>query len=93
MVPIKLQVLILVDCIYQSIVLTFALTKAQGTKSDLSLNRPGSTQVHHLHMLGSTQVLNVAYPVSRSSALTFQRRTFVKAFFIYGHGGHLGHVT
>ena len=30
---------------------------------------------------------------SRSSAFQFQRRRFLKVFTIYGHGGHLGHVT
>ena len=41
---------------------------------------------------GSTQVPDAAYQVSRSSAVQFWRR-FLKIFTIYGHGGHLGHVT
>ena len=35
---------------------------------------------------------DAAYKVSRSSAFWFRRR-FFKVFTIYGHGGHLGHVT
>ena len=34
------------------------------------------------------------YQTSRSLALWFWRRRFLKVFFtIYGHGGHFGHVT
>ena len=40
----------------------------------------------------STWVPDAAYQVSRSSASWFRRR-FLKVFTIYGHGGHLGHVT
>ena len=31
--------------------------------------------------------------VSKSSAFWFQRRRFLNVFTIYGHGGHLSHVT
>ena len=33
------------------------------------------------------------YQVSWKSACRFWRRRFFKVFTIYGHGGHLGHVT
>ena len=47
----------------------------------------------HLNKLGSTRAPDAAYQVSRSSAFWFRRRGFLKVFTIYGHGGHLGHVT
>ena len=33
------------------------------------------------------------YQVSWKSACQFRRRRFLRGFTIYGHGGHLGHVT
>ena len=59
----------------------------------LALNRSGSTQGHNLDNLGSTCIDNATYQVSRSSVNWFWRRRFFKVFTIYGHGGHLGHVT
>ena len=53
----------------------------------------GSTQGHNLNNLGSTRIDNATYQVSRSSVNWFWRRRFFKVFTIYGHGGHLGHVT
>ena len=52
-----------------------------------------STQVDNLNNLGSTHIHNATYQVSRSSVNWFWRRRFFKVFTIYGHGGHLGHVT
>ena len=52
-----------------------------------------STQAHNLNNLGSTCIDNVTYHVSRSSVYWFWRRRFFKVFTIYGHGGHVGHVT
>ena len=59
-----------------------------------------STEVscHFGHLLlvsnhGSTRAPDAAYHVSRSSAIWIRRRRFFKVFTIYGHGGHLGHVT
>ena len=43
--------------------------------------------------LGSTRIDNATYSVSRSSVKWFWRRRFFKVFTIYGHGGHVGHVT
>ena len=36
---------------------------------------------------------NATYKVSRSSVYWFWRKRFFKVFTIYGHGGHVGHVT
>ena len=36
---------------------------------------------------------DATYQVSRKSIRRFRRRRFLKVFTIYGHGGHLGHVT
>ena len=47
---------------------------------------------HNLNNLGSTRIDNASYQVSRSSIYWFWRR-FLKVFTIYGHGGHVGHVT
>ena len=77
----------LVNCIYQF------WQKHRGPNLTLLWNRSRSTQGHHLNKLGSTRAPNVAYQVSRSSAFWFWRRRFFKVFTIYGHGGHLGHVT
>ena len=44
--------------------------------------RSRSTKCHHLNKIGSTQVINAAYQVSRSSAFWFQRKRFVKVFTI-----------
>ena len=52
-----------------------------------------STQGHNLNNLGSTCIDNATYQVSRSSVYWFWSRRFLKVFTIYGHGGHLGHVT
>ena len=52
-------------------------------------NRSQSTKDHHLNKLGSTRAPDAAYQVSRSSAFCFRKRVLT----IYGHGGHLGHVT
>ena len=73
---------------------SFSHIKAQWTKFDLAVNLSRSTQGQHLNKLGSTRALDAAYQVSRSSAFWFRRRrSFFKVFIIYGHGGHLGHVT
>ena len=46
-----------------------------------------------MNKLGSIGAPDAAFQVSRSSDFWFQRRIFFKVFIIYGHGGHLGHVT
>ena len=38
------------------------------------------------------EVIDASYQVSLKSVNQFLRR-FLKSFTIYGHGGHLGHVT
>ena len=52
-----------------------------------------STKCHHLNKLGNAWVPNAAYQVSRSSAFQSREKDFQRVFTIYGHGGHLGHVT
>ena len=102
LVLIKPHVLILVDCIYQ--LLYHRLQ--QFLKNPLFLlNRSIQDQIwscrkigqdhpsHHVNKLSFTRVREAAYQVSRSSAFRFQRRRFLKGFTIFGHGGHLGHVT
>ena len=59
----------------------------------LTSNGSRSTHGHNLNNLGSTRIENATYQVSRSSVKWFWRRRFFKVFTIYGHGGHLGHVT
>ena len=46
-----------------------------------------------MNNLGSTHIHNATYQVSKSSVIWFWRRRFFKVFTIYGHGGHIGHVT
>ena len=72
---------------------TFFYTKAYVTKFDLGENRSRSTQGHNLNNFGSTPIHNTTYQVSRSLVYWFWRRRFFKVFTIYGHGGHVGHVT
>ena len=55
--------------------------------------RSRSTQGHNFNTLDSTQVPNATYQVSRPSVNRFWRRRFLKVFTIYGHSGHVGHVT
>ena len=45
-----------------------------------------------MNNLGSTCIDNVTYQVSRALVYWFWRR-FFKVFTIYGHGGHVDHVT
>ena len=71
----------------------FPIQKQKGPILTLLWNRPRSTQGHHLNKVGSTRAPDAAYQVSMSSAFWFWRRRFFKVFTIYGHGGHLGHVT
>ena len=47
----------------------------------------------NLYKISSTTVPDANYQVSRQLAQWFWRRRFFKVFAIYGHGGHLGHVT
>ena len=56
-------------------------------------NKSRSTQGHNLINFSSTCIDNAANQVSRSSVYWFWRRRFFKVFTIYGHGGHVGHVT
>ena len=44
-------------------------------------------------LCGSTCIDNATYQDSRSSVYWFWRKRFFKVFAIYGHGGHLDHVT
>ena len=37
--------------------------------------------------------MDASRQVSLKSIYWFQRRRYLKGFTIYGHGGHLGHVT
>ena len=46
-----------------------------------------------MNSLGSTCVHNATYQVSRALVYWFWKKRFFKVFTIYGHGGHLGHVT
>ena len=57
------------------------------------LSRSRSTQDHHLYRLGRPPIPDATFQVPRSLAFRFWRRRFLKVFTIYGHGGHLGHVT
>ena len=41
----------------------------------------------------SAGVPDATYQVSRKLVHWFRSRRFLKVFTIYGHGGHLGHVT
>ena len=41
----------------------------------------------------STPIHDATYQVSRSLDYWLWRRRFFKVFTIYGHGGHVGHVT
>ena len=54
---------------------------------------PGNIQAYILQEFSSTRVPDAAYQLSRSSAVQFWRRRVFKVFVIYGHDGHLGHVT
>ena len=47
----------------------------------------------NLNNVGSTRIDNAIYQVLTSSVYCFWRRRFFKGFTIYGHGGHVGHVT
>ena len=71
----------------------FPIQKHKGQNWTLLYSKSRSTQGHNLNKLGSTRAPNAPYQVSRSSAFWFRRRRFFKVFTIYGHGGHLGHVT
>ena len=42
--------------------------------------------------IGQLRITNATYQVPRSLAFWFLRRRLLKGFYIYGHGGHLGHV-
>ena len=46
-----------------------------------------------MNKFGSTQVLNAVNQVSRSLAFRYQGKISSMVFAIYGHGGHLCHVT
>ena len=59
----------------------------------LMLSRSRSTKDHHLNKLGRPHIPNATYQVPRSSAFWSWRRRFLMFFTIYGHGGHLGHVS
>ena len=63
------------------------------TKFDLAKNRSRSLQGHHLNKLWWAGVPDATYQVLWKSVHWFQRRRFLKDFTMYGHGGHLGHVT
>ena len=71
---------------------TFSIQKPDGTNLTLPLNRLRSTHGHHLYKLKITNSPDITYQVSRQLAQSFWRRRF-KLFIIYGHGGHLGHMT
>ena len=49
--------------------------------------------MHHLFKPGWTFISNATYQVPRLLAYWFQRRRCLMGFTLYGHGGHLGHVT
>ena len=48
---------------------------------------------HDLYKLRYTCVPSAAYHAKKSFGLWFWRIRFLKGFTLYGHGGHLGHVT
>ena len=53
----------------------------------------GQLRDHRLFQLWCTGILNDRYQVSRLSSCRIWGRSLLKCFTIYGHGGHLGHVT
>ena len=57
----------------------------------LAVKKARSTKVQHVNNLSRTRVPNTTYHVSVPSVYWFKRK-FLKDF-IYGHGGHVGHVT
>ena len=71
----------------------FSIQKHRGANLTVSFNRSRLIQGHHLNKLGSTRAPDAAHQVSRLSAFWFQRRRFLRGFIMYGHGGHIGHVT
>ena len=62
--------------------------KKKKSFSIYAVKKSRSTQDYHLNKLAASHILDAAYQVSR-----FQKRRLVKVFNIYGHGGHIGHVT
>ena len=52
-----------------------------------------SLQGHDLYIYCSTLVLIAACQVLLQYVQQFLQRRFLMVFTIYGHGGHLGHVT
>ena len=59
----------------------------------LPWNRSRSTEDLHLNYLVSTRVPDASCQVSQPFVNWFWRRRVLKAFIIYGRGGHIGHVT
>ena len=56
--------------------------------------RSRSTQIHHLCNPGRAHIPNATYQVPRPLEFWFKRRKYyLRVFNLYGHGGHLGHVT
>ena len=58
----------------------------------LPYNRSRSIQGHHLNYLVSTLVPDATCKVSRP-LVNGSGEEVLKVFTIYGHGGHIGHVT
>ena len=46
-----------------------------------------------MNKLSLAGVPDATYQVSWKSACWFRRRRFLKGFYLYWYGGHLGHVT
>ena len=60
---------------------------------DLAVKKSRTTQSQHLNIYGCARVSNATYQVSRPSVHVLWRIRYLKAFTIYGRGGHTGHVT
>ena len=78
---------------YNTLVLSLSFKSLQDQIWLCCKNGPWSTQSHHFSKFDDIQVPDAAYQVSSALAHLYWRRRFLKVFTIYGHGGHLGHVT
>ena len=78
---------------YNTFVLPFLIQKPKGPNLALLENESRSTQCQHFSELANTQVPDAKSQVSSPSACLFWRRKYLKIFTIYGHDGHLGHVS
>ena len=70
----------------------FPIQMHEGPMLTLPLNRSRSSQGHDLYKLCKAPVTDAPHQVSKSLALWFWRKIFLKFFSIYSHCSHLGHV-